>query len=272
MNHIQKYLSMCLIALAALFSAVSMAWAATAPALGTASNFSVLGGTAVTCTGSVITGDVGTGGIFTDTGCMISGGMPPATDLAVAGALADFLSAYNILKSNIATPCTGTLLSTITGPMTLPPGVYCTDGALTGAGVLTLDGGGNTNAVWVFKIGAAFTGTGFSVVMANGGQACNVFWVPSADVTMTTSALGGNILAGGAGSITLTGGTLAGRVLANIAVTMTNANVIGCSALPPPVFTCKDKDHDMHHHGHDKDDHDDKGHEHDGKDGKDGKK
>ncbi len=124
--------------------------------------------------------------------------------------------------------------------------------------MLTLDARGNPNAVWIFKIGAALTGTGFSVVMANGGQACNVFWAPAADVTMTTSAFSGNILAGGAtGSITMTGGTLTGRALAGSAITMTGANVIGCAALPSIPSSCKDHEH---HKGHgkcdDRDDHD----------------
>lgn len=231
MNNLQKYLSTSLFATAALFISASPGMAATAPNLGSADSFSVLGGTAVTCTDSVVTGDVGSGGAFTNTRCTITGGMPPATDVAEDGARAAFLSAYAALQSR---PCTNSLLSTITGPMTLTPGVYCTGAtALTGAGVLTLDGRGDANAVWIFKIGAALTGTGFSVVMTNGGQPCNVYWVPSEGVTMTTSAFSGNILAGGAtGSITLTGGTLAGRALANVAVTMTGANVIGCAALP----------------------------------------
>lgn len=261
MNHFQKHFSACLIALAALLSPMQGAWAATAPALGTAAGFSVLGGIAVTCTDSVVTGDVGSGGAFTNTGCTVSGGMPPATDAAAFGANADLINAYTAVQSM---PCTGTLLSTITGPVTLAPGVYCTGAALTGTGVLTLDGGGNANAVWIFKIGAALTGTGFSVIMANGGQPCNVFWAPTAGVTMTTSAFSGNILAGGAtGSITLTGGTMAGRALANVAVTMTSVNVIGCAALPVPgtqpgSSSCKDKDgdhddKDSDHHDHDND-------------------
>ena len=130
--------------------------------------------------------------------------------------------------------------------------------------MLTLDARGNPNAVWIFRIGGALTGTGFSVMMANGGQPCNVFWVPGADVTMTTSAFSGNILAGAngpgyaaGGSITLNYGTLAGRALANHAVTMTGANVIGCSALPGSSSTCKGNDHDGDNEGH----HGDKDHE-----------
>jgi hypothetical protein len=247
MNSCQKYFSACLLAL------LSQAAFAQAPTLGAASAFSVLGGTAVTCTTSVITGDVGVspGSAFTNTGCTIAGGMPPATNVAAAAAHNDLLIAYAALQS---TACTGTLLSTIPASTTLAPGVYCTGAALTATDVtLTLDAGGNANAVWIFKTGAALTGTNFSVAMAGGGQPCNVFWAPSAGVTLTTSAFKGNILAGGAtGSITLTGGSLAGRALANVAVTMTNASVIGCATLSGTPASCKKK----HKHG-DKDDDDD---------------
>ena len=255
MNSFQKSFTTCLFATAALLVGPLPAWAQVP--LGAASGFSVLAGTNVTCTAGAIAGDVGVSPgsavPFTNTGCTIAGAMPPATNTAAALARTAFLSAYAAARSM---PCTQTLLSTITGPVTLSPGVYCTDAALTGTGVLTLDAGGNANAVWVFKIGTlatgALTGTNFSVVMAGGGQPCNVFWAPSAGVTMTTSALVGTILAGNAtdGSITLTGGTVAGRALANVAFTMTGASVIGCGALsvPPDSSTCRDKDHDGHHH------------------------
>ena len=255
MNDIQKYLSTCLLAAVALLVGASPAWAQTAPSLGSASSFAVLGGTNVTCTapGSVI-GDVGVSpGVapsFTNTGCVITGATPPATNTAAAGARTAFLSAYALLLPK-AGDCDAahTLGATIPASMTLSPGVYCTDAALAATGVvLTLDAGGDANAVWLFKIGThatgALTGTSFSVVMANGGQPCNVYWVPSAAVTMTNSAFSGNILAGDAtgGSITLKGGSLAGRALANVAVTMTGTNVIGCAALTgSPPSSCKDK-------------------------------
>jgi hypothetical protein len=258
------------------------AFAQTAPRLGAASEFSVLGGTAVTCTTSVVAGDVGISpgatAAFTNTGCTISGDMPPATNADAVDARAAMLSAYAALQSRA---CTGSLLSTIPASTTLLPGVYCTDAALTATDVtLTLDARGDRNAVWIFKIGAALSGTNFSVIMANGAQPCNVYWVPGDATTMTTSALKGNILAGGAtlGSITLTGGSLVGRALANVAVTMTNASVIDCDVVSDNSPSCKGKKHHKHHghHGHDGN----KGHgnnpfdnKHDGKhDGKDDKK
>jgi len=254
MNSIRKYFAKSLFAVTALLLAASTASAQVA--LGAATGFSVLGGTNVTCTSGVVVGDVGVapGGAvpFTNTGCVIGGLVPPATNAAAVPARADFLSAYALTQT---LPCEHTLLSTISGPMTLAPGVYCTGAALTATDVvLTLDAGNNPNAAWVFKVNGALTTTNFTVVMANGGQACNVYWAPAAAVTMTTSAMKGNILAGNAidGSITMTGGTLAGNVYANVAVTMTDANVIGCAALTPPPATCKKHDHDDHDKKHHK--------------------
>ena len=52
MNHHQKHRSASLLAMAALLSAAPIqgAWAQTAPTLGSASGFAVLGGAGVTCT------------------------------------------------------------------------------------------------------------------------------------------------------------------------------------------------------------------------------
>jgi hypothetical protein len=274
MNSCHKYFSACLLALL-----TQAAFAQSAPSLGAASEFAVLGGTAVTCTTSVVAGDLGISpgatAAFTNTGCTISGDMPPATNADAVDARAAMLSTYAALQSRA---CTGTLLSTIPVSTTLSPGVYCTDAALTATDVvLTLDARGDRNAVWIFKVGAALTGTNFSVIMANGAQPCNVFWVPGDATTMTTSALKGSILAGGAtlGSITLTGGTLVGRALANVAVTMTNASVIDCDVVSEDFPSCKGKKRHGHH-GHKGDKHHGSSHhspfgsndKHDGKDDK----
>jgi hypothetical protein len=238
----KKYVFRCLFASATLLFAASFqpAWAQ-APALGAASSFSVLGGANgtknVTCTApGVITGDVGVfpGGTFTNTtGCIIASGSLPATDAAAALALAPFLNAYADLQSR---PCTHMLPATLTpAPGPLAPGVYCFDApgvAFTNT-TLTLDGSSDANGVWIFQVGAALTGTSFSVVMTNSGQACNVFWAVGAAVTLTTSVFQGNILAGDPinGSISSTDGSLVGRAFANVAVTLTRPNLHGTCAL-----------------------------------------
>jgi len=264
-----------------MLSVGSLARAQTAPTLGAAASFAVLG-SAVTCVGpGVISGDVGATGAFTNTPvCTIAGGTPPATNAAAILAQTALNTAYqNALGPN--SNCTLPLLPAAPpASLTLTPGVYCNMGApgLTfTTKTLTLDAQNNPNAVWVFKIDAGLTGTGFQVVMANGGQPCNVYWLVGADSTFTASTFQGNILAGGpTGSFTSTGGTLIGRVLANGAVSMTGPNVHGtCALVAQGGAGCKtddddrdedhDRDKDRHHkdkdrHGKDKDHRDDDDH------------
>jgi len=277
MKSCQKYFSVCLLA---LFAPAAFGQA---PDMGDALDFAVLGGTNVTCTAGVVTGDIGVspGGAvpFTNTGCSITGDTPPATNGAAARAQADLADAYSDIRNGDCTPLTlantGTdparNLSTLSG-VTLAPGTYCIDDVAK-TGVLTLNG--RSNGIWIFKVGQAaagdLTGTNFTVSMTGGGQACNVFWAPATAATMTDSALKGNILAGNAtvGSITLTRGSVAGSALAAVAVTMTGASVIGCDTLDPDESpSCKPRKHHHKHKNHD----DKKGHHHDkkGHDDKDG--
>ena len=227
MNYRRKYLSAWLLGIAALVGGASPAFAAAAPSLRSASGFAVLSaasGGAVTCTDSTITGDVGSSGFpaaVVQTRCTITGAIIAPVSAQV---LTDFNSAYDALA---AVSCDQTLTGTLAG-VTLAPGVYCFDAAATLTGTLTL--AGPSNGIWIFKIGTsgtgALTGTNFSVVMANGALACNVYWRLAEGATMTTSDLKGSILAGAA--ITITGGTFAGRALARAAVTLTGVAATGC--------------------------------------------
>jgi hypothetical protein len=265
-----------------MLSTGSMCWAQ-APSLGTAATFAVLGGTAVTCTSSVITGDVGIspGSAVTNTGCTISGTVH-VNDAAATTARADFLSAYSAIG---LIPCTQTIsTAAFTGNVPalgpLGPGVYCFPAGVTFTNTtLTLDGSTNANGIWIFKVGAALTGTGFQVVLANGAQPCNVFWVVGAAATLTTSTppplFQGNLLAGDTtgGSITITGGSLVGRALASVAVTMTTTNVNGaCALVDQAKASCKndDDDRDKDKDRHDRDDDRDKDHRDRDKDHHDG--
>ena len=199
--------------------------APTAPAQGGSASFSVLAGTAVTCTDSTGTGDVGVypGTAITQTNCVIVGTVHSG-DPAAEAAYNDFLDAYDALSLE---QCDELLTGTLAG-VTLAPGVYCFDAAATLTGQLTLDG--PANGVWIFKIGTggtgALTGTSFSVVMAGGGQSCNVYWWVAEAATLTDSDFVGTILAGAA--ITITRGTFAGDIYAKAAVTITGTSLVGC--------------------------------------------
>ena len=238
-KNLPKYFAVCFLSMSVLLGGTSPALAHVSST--SVTQFAVLAGTNATCTAGVIVGDVGVspGGAvpFTNTGCLISGTTPPATNAAATQARMEFLATYAALR--LSGPCTQMLGSTLAGE-NLAPGVYCLD-AVAKTGTLTLTG--PSNGVWIFLVDGALTGTNFTVVMAGGGQPCNVFWAPSGAVTMTDSALKGTILAGDPinGSITLTGGSLAGQALANVAVTITGTSVIGCDALPGK------KHHDKEH-------------------------
>ncbi len=195
------------------------------------STFTLLGNAAVTCTDGTVIGSVGTflaapTGAITLTSCPVSGTVDIGDGSAIQAYNA-FLATYASLAPQPSDVCT-TLTGTLAG-VTLAPGAYCFDAAATLTGVLTLDG--PSNGTWLFKIGTsgtgALTGTNFSVVMASGGQGCNVTWWVAQAATMTTSAVQGNILAGAA--ITLTGGSFGGNAWSQAGVTVTGTAVAGCA-------------------------------------------
>ena len=189
--------------------------------LGSAATYGIMATAATSSTGPTqINGDValnpGT-----------SQGIPPAQvngvihvrDTAAVQAQSDLLKAYNEAKAlppGAAAPYALGGGANLAG-LILPPGTYTSASTvlITGPGVVTLDGGGDANAVWVFQIGSSLTTSGGGgVLLINGAQAKNVFWVPTADGTIGTSSnFAGTILAGR--DVTgLTGATINGRILA----------------------------------------------------------
>ena len=226
-------------ALAFLFG-ISPVSAQTAPPLGTAQSFAVLGGSTVTNTGSsVITGDLGVSPGSAATGfppgVVVSGTIHRA-DATAAAAESDLTNAYNNISGQA---CTQDLTGQDLGGKILTAGVYCFSASAQLTGTLTLNAQGNAGAVFIFKIGSTLTtASGSSVVISNGGSACNVFWQVGSSATLgTTSSFSGNILA--LTSITLTtGASVTGRALArNGAVTLDSdsVTVAACSSGPAPA-------------------------------------
>jgi uncharacterized repeat protein (TIGR01451 family) len=217
---------------------VGAASAAAAPPLGTEQSFAVLGGSTVTNTGpSIITGNLGVSPGSAVTGFppgIVTGGTTHAADAVALQAQNDTTTAYN----NLATQaCTSDLTGQDLVGKTLVAGVYCFSSSAQLTGALTLDAGGDPNAVWVFKTGSTLTtASGSSVLLANGGQPCNVFWQVGSSATLgTTTSFVGSILA--LTSITLgTGANVSGRVLArNGAVTLDSNTVATAVCGVPPV-------------------------------------
>jgi type VI secretion system secreted protein VgrG len=223
-------------ALALLLASGITAQAQTAPSLGQAGSFAVLGGSAVSNTGgTVITGDLG---IWPNTASSITG-FPPgviigtthAGDAVALQAQSDLTTAYNDLAGRA---CNTELTGTDLGGLTLTPGVYCFATSAQLTGTLTLDAQGNANAIFIFQVGSTLTtASNASVAMVNAGNDCNVYWQVGSSATIGTgSDIAGNILA--LSSITVTtGSSLSGRALArNGAVTLDTNTVAVCAGCP----------------------------------------
>ena len=154
---------------------------------------------------------------------MITGTQHLADAVARQGQI-DLTNAYNTL-AGLPCPPANAIVADL-GGTTKPAGVYCTASSIGVTGVLTLDGGGDPNAVFVFQAGSSLTTAG-DVVLINGAQAKNVYWQVGSSATLgTASKFQGNILA--LTSITLvTNATLNGRALArNGSVSLGTGNVI----------------------------------------------
>jgi len=217
----------CLIAAVLLLSlgCLNSAWAQTAPAMGTARNFAVLGASTVTNTGpSSLTGDLGV-----SPGSAITG-FPPGTvtgtihagDAVAAQAQVDAAAAYNTL---VGETCTTNLSGQDLGTLTLTPGVYCFNSSAQLTGTLNLSSAGDPNAVFVFQIGSTLTTATNSAVIVSGGAPCGVYFQVGSSATLGTGTqFSGNIFA--LTSITATTGASVsgGSYALNGAVTMdTNA-------------------------------------------------
>jgi len=215
---------------AALFCASSPGWAA--PILGSASSFAVFGGASVTSTGTtVITGELGVSPGTSVTGFyppgVVIGGTVHSNDGLAISAAADFLSAYTTLGGSAVTQnlTGGDLGVGILGSLT--PGVYKFDTTAQLTGALTLDGGNDPYAQFIFLIGSALTtSSASSVLLTNGAFFDNVYWLTGTAATLGAgTAFSGSILAGS--SITFDAGAtiVCGRALAQASVTMINNQI-----------------------------------------------
>jgi Ice-binding-like len=174
------------------------AWAQTAPPMGTARSFAVLGASTVTNTGPTsVIGDVGV-----SPGSAITG-FPPgvvtgsfhAADAVAGQAQSDAVTAYNSLVAE-ACPLANNLTGQDLGGLTLLPGVYCFNTSAQLTGTLTLDAAGDPNAIFVFQIGSTLITASNSAVIVGGGSPCNVFFQVGSSATLGTGTqFAGNIFA-----------------------------------------------------------------------------
>jgi hypothetical protein len=215
-----------------MFCVGEVGWAQSAPPLGSAQTFAVLGASTVTNTGpTVITGDLGVSPGTAVTGFppgSVTAGIIHAGDASANAAQADAHAAYgNLVAQPCGTNLTGKILGTSPGAVTLSPGVYCFNSSAQLTGTLTLSG----NGVYVFKMGSTLTtASNSSVVLANSATAGNVFWQVGSSATLgTNTVFAGSILALISDTVT-TGTSIAGRVFALTGAVTLDSNAITAAA------------------------------------------
>jgi predicted acyltransferase (DUF342 family) len=191
--------------------------------LGTAGNYSVLSGTAVTSDGATkVNQNVGVA-----PGTAITGFADPSTylekhanDANAIQAQSDYLSVYTDLSGRTPTDN----ISGQLGGRVITPGVYYSNAALQLTGNLVLDAKGDPNAIFIFQVDDELTtAAGSNIVFSNGASAKNVYWQIGAATTLgADSQFHGTIL--GYNAVTIGANTsIQGHVFSrNGAITLSN--------------------------------------------------
>jgi len=223
MNDRQKYLSswvLALIVLAALLCVPSQASAL--PILGMAESFAVLGGAGVTNTGAtIITGDVAgnpTPAVTGLLGTQVTGTLFPAVTTLTTQAQTDLGIAMAALSAMTPTSAIPDAVNNLNS-LVLGPGVYSVPAETTNlTGTLTLDGGGNGNALWVFQMPSTLiTGASSVVQLQNTGAGAGVYWVVGSSATLNASS------------------TFIGNILANQSISLLGSATISCGSAKTQV-------------------------------------
>jgi hypothetical protein len=230
--------------------AVPSADAATTPMvnLGDASTYAVLSGASVGNTVSApgaphttLRGDLGVKVNTEPTGFPpgVVTGTKQIGNTAATDAHADLVTAY----TQVAGRTGGSPLAGAMAGATILPGLHTVAGAASNTTTVTLDGGGDPNAVFVFQInGALAFAAGSHVVLTNGAQASRVFWqVNGAGAIGAGADFAGTLMA--LDAVAVGNGTIVnGRAFArNGALTLDNNQFYSS----PPVVTITGGDTDI---------------------------
>lgn len=177
--------------------------------------FGVLAGSTITNTGpTTISGNVGLspGTAVTGFGSVtLNDGTIYVADGVSLEAQSQLTTLYNVLESRPTTvDRTGTVLG---AGESISPGVYNFDTSAQVNGELTLDAGGDPDAVFIFNIGSTLTtASGSEIKLKNGAQAGNVYFRVGSSATLGT------------------GSTLVGQIVALTSISLNTNAVIDCGA------------------------------------------
>lgn len=212
-----------------------------APTLGEAACYGIFSSDGPTTNAGItnVVGDVGAN-VGLTTGydpLLVSGNIHPNPDGSTAQAAADLLNAYNYLNG-LAYDIELLYPAQFGANLVLTPHTYIMNAATTFTDTVYLNARGNTNAVFVIKINGALATSSYSkVILTNGAQAENVYWLINGAVDILDySVFNGTIISQGAINI-FTGANINGRALTGVGALETMAvnsaaNILGgCSTV-----------------------------------------
>jgi len=218
--------------------------------LGLSGNFAIFAESGISTTGvTLITGDIGVNPItstgITGFGLILPAGSAYSTSTLVVGKVyapdyavptpANMVTTTGNMETAYTTanglvvpaPTTEFMAGNLNG-QTLTKGIYKWSSGVSITNGITLDGGGDNCATFIFQIAGDLTVANSAIItLTNGAQAKNIFWVVagSGAVLGTNVDFSGNILCKTLISVN-TGGKVTGRLLAQTAVTLNKATII----------------------------------------------
>lgn len=199
--------------------------AGASPVLGTSSTYGIFASSAAItlAANSSVNGDVGLNPAGACNNCVVGvtvlNGVVHNGDQAAIDAQTAFNAAYVDAANRTTNACTlvngelsqaqAACTGVTNGPIYVP-GLYRSANPI-GVGStfnITLDAGGNPDAVFIFQTNAALTtGTSSTVTLAGGAQAKNVWWMAGSAATLgVSSTFKGTVIANGA-AVQVLGGT-----------------------------------------------------------------
>lgn len=208
-----------------------------APTLGAAGCYAVFSTDgAVTNSGTThLTGDVGTNvGLTTGYNAIdVTGTIHPKPDGSTAVCASDLLSAYNYLNT---LPYDIELLypAQFGHNLVLTPHTYIMKSAVTFTDSLYLNAENDPAAIFVIQVNGAFATSTFSkVILINGAQATNVYWVINGAISINKfSTFNGTVVCNNGAINVVTGAVINGRVLTTKGQVTTDTITVTASAIP----------------------------------------
>ena len=160
------------------------------------------------------------------TGNIYAPGYAAPTPTNLTTAVTNMSTAFTT-ANGLAPTVTELLAGNLSG-QTLAPGVYKWSTGLLITTGLTLDGGGDPCASWVFQVAGDLTVANSAIItLANGAKSKNIFWVVAGSKAQLGTGVdfSGNILCKTLISLN-TGAKVLGRLLAQTAVTLNASTVV----------------------------------------------